>query len=75
MIFNDKKINKSNFYKNKKLFKIDETDFDKILISKKESCGTKNSLKYFVGYKDDDVIRPCAELIYICKAPSNDWIC
>ena len=28
--FDDKKINKSNFYKNKKLFKID--DIDKILI-------------------------------------------
>ena len=29
--FNDKKINKSNFYKNKKLTKIDEIDIDKIL--------------------------------------------
>ena len=32
IVFNDKKINKSNFYKIKKLSKIDETDFDKILI-------------------------------------------
>ena len=31
-IFNDKKINKSNFYKNKKLSKIDEIDVDKIMI-------------------------------------------
>ena len=38
-----KKVNKSNFYKNKELFKIDEIDFDKILISKKESYGQKNS--------------------------------
>ena len=30
----------------------------KILVSKKESYGTKNSLKYFVGYNDDDAIRP-----------------
>ena len=29
-----------------------------ILVSKKESYGTKNSLKYFVGYNDNDVIRP-----------------
>ena len=56
-IFNDKKMNKSNFYKNKKLFKIDEINFVKILVSKKESYGIKNSLKYFIGYNGDDVIR------------------
>ena len=53
-----KKINKSNFYKNKKLFKIEDIDINKILVSKKESYGTENSLKYFIGYNDDDVIRP-----------------
>ena len=56
-IFNDKKMKKSNFYKNKKLFKIDEIEFVKISVSKKESCGIKNSLKYFIGYNVDDVIR------------------
>ena len=61
--FKDKKINKSNFYKNKKLFNIHDLDVNKILISKKESYGTKNSLKYFIGYNDDDVIRPlCIKL-------------
>ena len=35
--FDDKKINKSNFYKNKKLFKIDGIDINKIFVSKKES--------------------------------------
>ena len=58
IIFNDKKINKSNFYKNKNLSKINEIDFDKILVSKKESYVIKNSLKYFIGYNDDDVIKP-----------------
>ena len=58
MIFNNKKINKSNFYKKKKLFKIDEIDFDKILISKKESYATKNLLKYFIEYNDADIIKP-----------------
>ena len=58
-----KKINKSNFYKNKKLFNIHDLDVNKILVSKKESYGTKNSLKYFIGYNDDDVIRPlCIKL-------------
>ena len=44
--FEDKKINRSNVYKNKKLFKIEKIDIDKILVSKKKTCGTKNSLKY-----------------------------
>ena len=56
--FEDKKINKSNFYRNKKLFNIHNLDVNKILVSKKESYETKNSLKYFFGYNDDDVIRP-----------------
>ena len=56
--FEDKKINKSTFYKNKTLFNIHHLDVNKILVSKKESYGTKNSLKYFTGYNDDDVIRP-----------------
>ena len=56
--FKDKKNQKGNFYKNKKTFKIDDTDINKILVSKKESYGIKNSLKYFIGYNDDDAIRP-----------------
>ena len=61
--FDDKKINKSNFYKNKKLFNIHDLDVNKILVSKKEPYVTKNSLKYFIGYNDDDVIRPlCIKL-------------
>ena len=59
----DKKINKNNFYKNKKLFNIHDLDVNKILVSKKESYGKKNSLQYFIGYNDDDVIRPlCIKL-------------
>ena len=49
-------MNKSNFYKNKKIFKIDDKDVNKILVSKKESYGTKNSSKYIIGYNDDDNI-------------------
>ena len=44
--FDDKEINKSNFYKNKKLFKIDNIDVNKILVSKKEPHDTKKLLKY-----------------------------
>ena len=57
--FDDKKINKSNFYKNKKLFNLNDIDANEILVSRKESYGTKNSL----GYNDDDVIRPLCIII------------
>ena len=58
-----KKINKSTFYKNKKLFNIHDLDVNKILVSKKELYGAKNSHKYFIGYNDDDAIRPlCIKL-------------
>ena len=61
--FGDEKINKSNFYKNKKLFNLHDLDVNEVLVSKKESYGTKHSLKYFTGYNDDDVIRPlCIKL-------------
>ena len=56
--FGVKKINKSNFYKNKKTFNLYDIDDNKILVSKKESYGTRNLLKYFPGYNDDDVIKP-----------------
>ena len=56
--FGDKKISKSNFYKNNKIFKIEDIDVNKILVSKKESCSTKNSSKYIILYNDgDDIIR------------------
>ena len=42
--FDDKKINKRSFYKNKKLFSLNDRDVNKILVSKKESYSTKNSL-------------------------------
>ena len=40
--FDDNKIRKSEFYKNKKVNSIDDIDVDKILVSKKEPYGTKN---------------------------------
>ena len=47
--FNDKKIRKSTFYKNKKINNIEDIDVNNIFVSKKESYGNKNSHKYFVG--------------------------
>ena len=57
------KIKKSDFYKNKKVDSIGDIDVNKILVSKKEPYGTKNSFKYFIGYNDNDVTRPlCVRL-------------
>ena len=46
--FDHKKIKKV-----KKAFQIDDVDVNKILVSKKN-----HALKYFIGYNDNDVIRP-----------------
>ena len=56
--FDDKKIKKSSFYKNKKINNIEDIDVNNILVSKKEPYSTKNSYKYFIGYNDNDNIRP-----------------
>ena len=37
-IFDDKKINKSNFYESKKIFSIYNIDVDKTFIPKKKNC-------------------------------------
>ena len=61
--FGDKKIEKSDFYKNKKVAKIDDFDVNKTLVFKEEPYWTKNSFKYFIGYNDNDIIRPlCIKL-------------
>ena len=61
---NDKKIRKSNFYKNKILNNIEDIIVDNILVSRKGPYGSKkNSFKYFIGYNDNDIIRPlCIKL-------------
>ena len=57
--FDDNKIKTSNFYnKNKKIFKINDVDVNKILVSKKEKYGKYNSFIYFIGYNYNDVIKP-----------------
>ena len=56
--FDDKKPRESDLYKNKKLNRIDDIDVNNILVSRKEPYRTKNSLKYFIGYNDNNIIRP-----------------
>ena len=50
--------------------KIDGIDVDKILVSREESYGTKNSFRYFIGYNDNDVIRP----LYIKLPQMTDYV-
>ena len=54
--FDDKKNKRSDFYKNKKVFRIDDIDANKIFVSKEEPYCTQNSFKYFI--QNNDVIRP-----------------
>ena len=45
-------------YKNKKLLRIYDIGINKILVSQREPYGQNNSFKYFIGYDDNDDIRP-----------------
>ena len=69
--FDYKNIKKSEFYrKNKKIFNIDDIDVNKILVAKKEQYGKYNSFKYFIGYNDNDVIRP----LYLFLSQATGYI-
>ena len=52
--------------------KIDDVDVNKKLVFKKEPYGTKNARKYFIGYNDNDVIRPlCIRLPQMTGYPKK----
>ena len=58
IIFDNKEI-KKNFYRSRKPFNLNDIDVNRMVISKEVGYETKNSLKCFTGYFDeDDVIRP-----------------
>ena len=56
--FGDKKIDKKDFYNNKKQFSIKNIDTNKILISKPKSYDKNNMRKYIIGYNDNTVSPP-----------------
>ena len=56
-ILQTKKSKKVISTKAKRVFKIDEIDVDERLVPKKEPYGTNQSIKYFISYNIDDVIR------------------
>ena len=52
--FRDKKINKKDFYNNKKQFNIEDININKILISEPETY-ENNMRKYIIGYNDNTI--------------------
>ena len=68
--FDDKKMKKSDFYKSKEIFDISDIDVNKILVSKKEKYDKYNSLKHFIGYNDNDVIK----LLYLELSQMTGYI-
>ena len=69
--FNNKNIEKNYFYnKNKNIFNIDDIDVKRILFSKKEQYGKHNSFKYFIGYNDNNVVRP----LYLFLSQTTGYI-
>ena len=59
IIFDETKIKKNIFYRIRKPFDVSNIDVNRIVISKEVVYGTKNFIKYFIGYFDeDDVVRP-----------------
>ena len=62
--FGDKKVKKVIATKTKKLFKIDDTDIDKIFVFKEELYGANKSFKYFTEYNGNDDIRPSCIMLH-----------
>ena len=56
--FDGQKIKRDDFYKNRKIFNMNDIDANKILISKKQKYGNYDSFQHFIGYNDNNVIKP-----------------
>ena len=50
LIFNKQCINKNAFHGNKRPISIDKVDIKRIVLSKKDFYGKKDSFKSFIGY-------------------------
>ena len=52
------------------MFNIDDVHANKILVSKKEQYGKYNSFKYFIGYNDNNIIKP----LYLFLSQTTGYI-
>ena len=77
IIFDDKKIKKNIIYRSRKPFNVSDIDVNKIVIFKEVVYGTKNSLKYFIGYNDEEdiitplLLKPLQMIRYLKKFDDN----
>ena len=59
--FGNKEVNKKEFYSSKEAILLDSVDLSKIVVSKKWKIDAK-TYKYFWGYLNNDIIKPCVIL-------------
>ena len=55
--FEDKEVNKKEFYSSKQAISLDSVDLDKIVVSSKWKIN-ETTYKYLCGYLYNDVIQP-----------------
>ena len=60
--FEDKEINRKEFYSSKQAIPLDSVDLDKIVVSKKWKMSDK-TYKYLCGYLNNDVIQPLCVIL------------
>ena len=63
LMFDKQCINKNAFHKIKRPISIDKVEIKRILLSKKDSYGKKDSFKYIIGYINETDAFP----VPLCK--------
>ena len=58
LVFGDIEVSKKQFYEGKKGIKLGSVDVSKIVVSNKVK-GNNETVKYFIGYMDDNVNQLC----------------
>ena len=62
LTFGNIQIKKREFHKSKHLIGVNETNIDKLVISDNAPY-SKKDFKLFIGYKDDDKIKPLCVML------------
>ena len=55
--FRDKKVDKKQFYSSRQVISLNSVDTSKIIVSDKWNINDTTS-KFFIGYLNEDVIKP-----------------
>ena len=71
--FEDKEVDKKEFYSSKEAIFLDSVDLNKIVVSSK--CKINDTTyKYFCGYLNNDVIQPLCVILPQMKRYIRMWI-